>query len=158
MVFAFQRGEGTLTLTLPKASGDLIVDAGSREVLIRGEKIDPPLSRKEFDVLSMLYDRGGDACSRDEIAATGWPKRPEAAVADREIDQYIRRIRLRIEPDPSSQTPQAPGTWSPSDATATSCPSTSPKPPPIAPGPPPMRPGIPPSRRVPSNTPQQLPR
>ena len=63
--------------------------------------MEPALSRKEFDVLHLLYQQRGQACSRDEIATAGWPERPEADVGDQEIDQYIRRLRRRIEPDPS---------------------------------------------------------
>ena len=69
--------------------------------MIRGETARPPFSRKEFDVLSLLYKRRGQACSKDEIAEAGWPERGGGDVADQDIEQYIRRLRLRIEPDPS---------------------------------------------------------
>ena len=62
--------------------------------------MEPPFARKEFDVLELLYKRMGEACSKDEIAEAGWPERDD--VSDQDIEQYIRRIRLRIEPDPSS--------------------------------------------------------
>ena len=65
------------------------------------DKLEPPLSRKEFDVLELLYNRRGEACSKDEIAAVGWPERDGGAVGDSEIEQSIRRLRLRIESDPS---------------------------------------------------------
>ena len=68
---------------------------------VRGEKLAPPLSKKEFDVLELLYLGRGNAVSRDEIAKAGWPERSEADVTPEEIDQYIRRLRRRIEEDPS---------------------------------------------------------
>ena len=93
------------TVTLPHASpvhdGDMVVDPKSREVWVGGEKLDAPLSRKEFDVLNLLYQKRGEACSKDEIATAGWPERSLGDVGDQEIEQSIRRIRLRVESDPS---------------------------------------------------------
>ena len=109
MLFRFQR-RGT-TAKLPAASadadGDLIVDPKSREVWLLGEKIESPLSRKEFDVLDLLYRKKGEACSRDDIASIGWPERDAGDIADQEIEQSIRRLRLRIEPDPSQPKPES---------------------------------------------------
>lgn len=103
VVLRFQ-ARGT-TLTLPPApstaDSDIIVDSRSREVWVRADKLAPPLSRKEFDVLELLYNRRGEACSKDEIAGVGWPEREEGGVGDSEIEQSIRRLRLRIESDPS---------------------------------------------------------
>ena len=42
-----------------------------------------------------------DLGSKNEIAAAGWPERTDGDVGDQEIEQSIRRIRLRIEPQPS---------------------------------------------------------
>ena len=85
----------------PAHNGDLVVDAKSREVWVRGDQLTSPLSRKEFDVLNLLYEKRGEACSKDEIATAGWPERTLGDVGDQEIEQSIRRIRLRIESDPS---------------------------------------------------------
>ena len=103
VVLRFQHWGSTVTLppagdTPPQA---LVVDTRSREVWVRGEKVEPSLSRKEFDVLSLLFHRRGEACSKDEIAGRGWPERQDGDVADQDIEQYIRRLRLRIESDPS---------------------------------------------------------
>ena len=93
------------TATLPAVSDietdDLRVEPRSREVVLQGTKLEPPLSRKEFDVLNLLYTRRGEACSKDQIANAGWPERPDGDVADQDIEQCIRRLRLRVEPDPS---------------------------------------------------------
>ena len=80
---------------------NLVVDAGSREVWVRGNRLEPLLSRKEFDVLNALFQREGEACSKDEIAAAGWPERA-GDTGDQEIEQMIHRLRQRIEPDRSS--------------------------------------------------------
>ena len=91
----------SLIQAAPRANAELVVDSGSRDVTVRGEKLAPPLSKKEFDVLELLYLGRGNAVSRDEIAKAGWPERPDGDVTPEEIDQYIRRLRRRIEEDSS---------------------------------------------------------
>ena len=78
---------------------ELVVNSSSRNVWVRGEQL-PSLSKKEFDILECLFQNRGRAISRDEIAAAGWPERPDD-VPNADIDQYIRRIRRKIEEDPS---------------------------------------------------------
>ena len=79
----------------------ITVDTGPREVILRGEKLIPPLSPKEFDVLALLYSRKGKVVSHDDIAAHGWPERAESGVGNDEIMQCIRRKRKHIEINPS---------------------------------------------------------
>lgn len=93
------------TLTLPagrRGASDLIVDGKSRDVWIQGMRLEPPLSPLEFEVLELLYMHRGEACPRDTIAERCWPNREAGDVSNQEIDQCIRRLRVRIEPDPSS--------------------------------------------------------
>ena len=59
---------------------------------------DNPLSRKEFDVVNVRYQRRGESCSKDDVALGGWPERPGGDVGDQKIEQTVRRIRLRVEP------------------------------------------------------------
>ena len=80
----------------------VFVDAARRDVLIDGKVISPPLSRKEFDVLALLWERKGEACGKDDLSARGWPEREQGGVTDQEISQCVHRLRRRIEPDPSS--------------------------------------------------------
>ena len=82
-------------------SSDIRLDS-AREVSVRGEKLSPPLSAKEFDVLELLYMQRGTAVSRDDVARAGWPEREDGDVGNQEIEQCIRRIRRRIERDPRS--------------------------------------------------------
>ena len=65
------------------------------------ELLVPPLSRKEFDVVNVRYQRRGESCSKDDIALGGWPERAGGDVGDQEIEQTVRRIRLWVEPTPS---------------------------------------------------------
>jgi pSer/pThr/pTyr-binding forkhead associated (FHA) protein len=108
VVFRFLDPVKTVTIDLPPAAlssprsnAELEVDSGSRDVAVRGEKLAPPLSKKEFDVLELLYLQRGNAVSRDEIARAGWPERPDGDVTPEEIDQYISRLRRRVEENPS---------------------------------------------------------
>lgn len=72
------------------------VDLAGREVWVQGQRVSPPLTNKEFDILTLLWQRRGQACSRDVLAAHGWPERETGDVGDAEIDQYIRRLRRRL--------------------------------------------------------------
>jgi len=77
----------------------LIVESHSRKVIVYGQEI-TGLTKKEFDILECLFTNKGTAVSRDTVAHSGWPERPDD-VSESEIDQYIRRIRIKIEPNAS---------------------------------------------------------
>ena len=94
--FSFQAGETTVRADIDAEGRGWTVDLLSREVHVHGVALSPPLSRKDFDILSFLWQRRHSACSRFEIAARGWPERSPGDVGNDEIDQYIRRIRRRI--------------------------------------------------------------
>lgn len=104
VVLRFLHRGTTITVSaIAAANGaDMVVDDKSREVWVDGVRLEPSLSRKEFDLLELLYRHRGQACSKDDIAKTGWPERETGDVGDPEIEQSIRRLRLRIEPDASS--------------------------------------------------------
>ena len=79
---------------------DLSIDSKSKTVSVRGMLI-PALPKKEFDILECLFQNRGKVVTRDEIAAAGWPERPHD-VPNADIDQYIRRLRRKIEEIPSN--------------------------------------------------------
>jgi len=99
----FRQGsdETFTTLTHTPNPSDIRLDS-ARDAWIRGEKLSPPLSAKEFDVLELLYTQRGTAVNRDDVASAGWPEREHGDVGNQEIEQCIRRIRRRIERDPSA--------------------------------------------------------
>ncbi len=74
----------------------LRVDASSREVWLHGQKLTPPLTAKQFDLLLYLYQRAGQAVSKDELAAAIWPEDQSEAVYDYQVDKMVSRVRERI--------------------------------------------------------------
>jgi DNA-binding response OmpR family regulator len=94
-------GDSSAEPTQVSKADVLFVNSVSRDVWIRGERLNPTLSKKEFDILECLYKNTGKVVSRDEIGTAGWPEREDGSVASEEIDQYISRLRRKIEQDPS---------------------------------------------------------
>jgi len=92
-------GTAVIARTRRENDGDLVVDSSSRDVWVRDKKLQS-LPRKEFDILECLFQNRGQAVSRDDIAAAGWPERPDD-VPNSDIDQYVRRLRRKIEENPS---------------------------------------------------------
>jgi pSer/pThr/pTyr-binding forkhead associated (FHA) protein len=58
------------------------------------------LSPKEFVLITYLYERIGEVCSKDEISQAVWPEY-KGAVYDYQIENLIRRLRTKIENDPA---------------------------------------------------------
>ncbi|MFC2000304.1 winged helix-turn-helix domain-containing protein [Chloroflexota bacterium] len=108
-VLRFREVEGTAMISseeleklLTKAGGGdklkgIVVDDMARDVWVDGERILPTLSLKDFDLLTYLYQNRGKACSKDEIAKDVWK---DELVTGEQIDQCIRRLRKKVEPDP----------------------------------------------------------
>ncbi len=86
--------------TLPVVSW-LKIDEGKKEALVDGRQ--KKLSRKEYELLLLLYRNTGNICSRDEIIEAVWPEsRDPSAISDATIDQLIHRLREKVEPEPAS--------------------------------------------------------
>jgi pSer/pThr/pTyr-binding forkhead associated (FHA) protein len=102
-VIVFQDPEATVKGVLPPellraVREELRVDSRTKEVLIRGATLQPPLTVKEFQLLELLYNRRGQVISKDEIARQVW----DYEVFDyNAIDALVYRLRQRIEPDPA---------------------------------------------------------
>ena len=62
----FVEDDRTVTLTAPSSETGLRVDNQSREVYLDGSMIVPRLTRKEFDILNLLWERRTLACPRDQ--------------------------------------------------------------------------------------------
>ncbi len=78
---------------------ELEVDAAAG--IVRVDRRIVALSPKEFALLAYLYERRGQVCSKDEIGHAVWPEYRDG-VYDYQIENLIRRLRTRIEPDPAN--------------------------------------------------------
>ena len=78
---------------------ELEVDAAAGIVRVDRQAVD--LSPKEFALLSFLYEHRGQVCSKDDIGSAVWPEYLDS-VYDYQIENLVRRLRSRIEPDPAS--------------------------------------------------------
>jgi DNA-binding response OmpR family regulator len=95
VILAFHDPESTfLDTPFPELEVDLA--AG----LVRVDRRIVVLSPKEYRLLAYLYEHGGQVCSKDDIGRAVWPEYCEG-VYDYQIENLVRRLRSRIEPDPA---------------------------------------------------------
>ena len=87
------------TMTHPAvkaAESPLAVDEATRQAWLHGRPLSPPLSTKQFDLLFYLWQRAGQAVSKDEVAAAVWPEAAADAVYDYQVDKLVSRLRERL--------------------------------------------------------------
>ncbi len=87
------------TRTQPGTAGitaSLWVENNMREVWLHGEKLEPPLSLKQFNLLHYLFRRNGEAVSKDELASAVWPEAELEGIYDYQVDKMVSRVRERI--------------------------------------------------------------
>ncbi|MCH9695545.1 MAG: response regulator transcription factor [Gammaproteobacteria bacterium] len=80
--------------------GCIVVDAGAREVIQAGTRID--FTTSEFDLLWLLASNAGDVLEREKIHEALF--RVEYDGLDRTVDLRISRIRKKLGDDPKSPT------------------------------------------------------
>ncbi len=95
VILVFHDPEATVSDT-PFPELELDVAAG----LVRVNRQLVSLSPKEFALLAYLYERRGKVCSKDDIGRVVWPEYQEG-VYDYQIENLVRRLRSRLEPDPA---------------------------------------------------------
>jgi DNA-binding response OmpR family regulator len=78
--------------------GDLVIDAGRREVTRRGETI--RLTALEFDLLWFLAGHPDRLFTREQLMQEVWGYR--SALDTGTVTVHIRRLRAKIEEDPSA--------------------------------------------------------
>jgi FHA domain/Transcriptional regulatory protein, C terminal len=76
----------------------LYVDVTGREVWILGEKMTKPLSKQEFDLLSLLYERSEEVVGKDAIGGLIWGA---GNYDDNMLHRLLFRLKEKIEPDPA---------------------------------------------------------
>ncbi|HHW55733.1 MAG: response regulator transcription factor [bacterium] len=84
--------EGIITV------GDLILDLERHRVEVRGKAVD--LTPKEFELLELLMSNPGKVFSRDALLSQVWGY--DYFGDTKTVDVHIRRLREKIEVDPSS--------------------------------------------------------
>ena len=77
--------------------GDLAISAGRLQVAVGDRTVE--LSPREFSLLHVLLANAGSVFTREELARTAWGWR--SSVESRAVDNAIRRLRQKIEPDPA---------------------------------------------------------
>lgn len=78
--------------------GDVTLDLERHVVQVRGRVVALPL--REFQVLSVLLNSPGKVWSRQALMRRVWTEMP--ASGTKSLDVHVRRIRARIEEDPSA--------------------------------------------------------
>jgi DNA-binding winged helix-turn-helix (wHTH) protein len=96
VVLVFHDPESTF-LDTPFPGLELDVGAGT----VRVDRHLVELSPKEFTLLAYLYEHRGQVCSKDDIGYAVWPEYRQG-VYDYQIENLVRRLRSRIEPNPNS--------------------------------------------------------
>ena len=78
-------------------SGELKIDLEGRRIFIKGSEVN--LTAKEFDLLELLAMNPNKVYSREELLNTVWGYEYPGDV--RTVDVHIRRLREKIEENPS---------------------------------------------------------
>ena len=92
-----ERKEVTETKSRMIQAGDLVLDCEGRRVSIAGREIN--LTAKEFDVLELLMFNQNKVYSRENLLNIVWGYEYPGDV--RTVDVHIRRLREKIETNPS---------------------------------------------------------
>lgn len=78
--------------------GAVSLDPERHEVMVRGQEVKLPL--KEFELLELLLDNAGRVLTRDTLIDRVWG--PHYVGDTRTLDVHVKRLRARIEEDPSN--------------------------------------------------------
>src|ERR1035437_8928774 len=74
-------------------AGDLVIDSETKRLIIGEKKIE--LTRKEFEIISLLAKSPGRIFSREEILRRIWES--DVIVNDRTVDVNITRLRRKLD-------------------------------------------------------------
>ncbi len=89
---------GKPTLMHPVTIGDLTIDPRRCEVVVRGKAVS--LTPKEFQIVALMADNPGKVFTREDLIDSIWGS--DYRDGSISIPAYVRRIREKIEDDPSN--------------------------------------------------------
>lgn len=93
-----------LTFDLPAGAERLRLEEDTRQVIVKEQVVDPPLSPAQFRLLALLMASQGSVVGREEVVRQVWPEALEEGVSEQAIDALVRRLRERLnEIDPAHQ-------------------------------------------------------
>jgi DNA-binding response OmpR family regulator len=84
----------------PVRLGPLVVDPARRSVNVGDHEVE--LTGREFDLLHLLVSHPGIVFSREALVQRVW--RGDTFVTARNIDTLVKRLRQKVEPNPSEPT------------------------------------------------------
>ena len=90
--------EGRTVEEGPLTVGAITIDEAAREVTVSGKLVQ--LTPKEFDLLLVLAANAGRVLERDTLLERVWGE--SLYLDSRTLDVHIRRLRLKVEPEPSN--------------------------------------------------------
>ena len=95
--------DGDATSTRPQAPvAGVWLDLAAQDVWVDGQRLNPPLSPAQFNLLQALTERLDQVCTRGDIIAAVWPNAADG-VSDEAIDALIKRVRARLAEAPGGQ-------------------------------------------------------
>ncbi len=93
-----------LSFDIPAGVERLRLMEETRQVIVKDQVIDPPLSPAQYRLLALLMASQGSVVGREEIVRQVWPEALEEGVSEQAIDALVRRLRERLaEVDPTHQ-------------------------------------------------------
>ncbi|MFN2145158.1 MAG: winged helix-turn-helix domain-containing protein [Anaerolineales bacterium] len=88
---------------------DILTRAGLDQIELlvgkpESQNFAPDLTAKEHALLTYLQQHPNEICSKDELVEAVWPEDEiyESGIRDSSLAQLVRRLRVKIEPDPSN--------------------------------------------------------
>lgn len=95
-VFRFMDPEDTLLESdIQMHSPGIWLDEPNRDVYIQNERLDPPLSQQQFDLLRTLFHHQREVVTNEMISEALWPG-AVGGVESAAIDNAISRLRARL--------------------------------------------------------------
>ena len=83
------------TPRLGKLSG-LWIDSKQQEVWIDAQKLSPPLSAKQIELLRLIAEAEGRILSKDEIISQLWSEHNAKTISNDAVDSLLKRLRRRL--------------------------------------------------------------